>query len=688
MVVCGSFAAFTYGFGTGSNDVANAFGTSVGAKTLTLRQAVLVAAVFEFVGAMVLGRVSTATIAGGIADIVAFQREPEFYAYGMLCALTIASVWQILSSYLSLNTSSTHSIIGCILGFAFVYAGSGGVLWYVPDPTSFPPYKGLVPIVVAWFFSPIFTAIASAIIFSFLKFTFLRRTWGWKASIWSLPVFVFGVFLCCIYFVFTKGAKKTIQGDDAGWTDQKSAWVAAAAAGGCAVVTACFMPFLQGYTERKFADPALEASNPEVAQQGWQARTIEPSYLIKNDGKPVDPEVLMVKEGLEKGDLEDGSHDMTLEEKAEAHKVARKLAKDAAYKALLAEDDTKVWYVKYARKAYRALMHGMDVDIHETIEDDPIVAKIHAKAEVFSPKVEFVFSYLQVFSACCVTFSHGAGEVGYMAGPLGTIVEVVNTGQLNKNVNPILWCVALGAVGLVIGLATYGYNIVRVVGVKLAKLSPTRGFCAEISTAFVILIAAQYGLPTSSSQVITGGIIGVGLCEGVIGVNWRFFAVQFAAWIGTLFVCAIGTAALFSAGAYAPCIQMGQQIIRYEDAVTNLTATIARGASTILTRYNATAIAGKSGSLTGAEIAKLASYLTKVSSAATTEIGLKTMTAAPANVINALYQVLSVLQNNTVMTIGQPTGWGPKPGALLCFNGTMNGTACASPILVPVLQRI
>jgi sodium-dependent phosphate transporter len=100
-----------------------------------------------------------------------------------------------------------------------------------------------------------------------------------------------------------------------------------------------------------------------------------------------------------------------------------------------------------------------------------------------------------------------------MAGPLGTIVEVVNTGQLNKNVNPILWCVALGAVGLVIGLATYGYNIVRVVGVKLAKLSPTRGFCAEISTAFVILIAAQYGLPTSSSQVITGGIIGVGLCE-------------------------------------------------------------------------------------------------------------------------------------------------------------------------------
>ena len=69
------------------------------------------------------------------------------------------------------------------------------------------------------------------------------------------------------------------------------------------------------------------------------------------------------------------------------------------------------------------------------------------------------------------------------------------------------------------GLATYGYNVTRAMGVRLAKLSPTRGFCAELSTALVIMICAQYGLPTSSSQVITGGIIGVGLCE-VRAVFW------------------------------------------------------------------------------------------------------------------------------------------------------------------------
>ncbi len=146
------------GFGTGSNDVANAFGTSVGAKTLTLRQAVLVrvlnkdlwclimstndsfassmtqvgawiqlraqiAAIFEFVGAMVLGRV------------------PEVLAYGMVCAMTVSGIWQIVASYFELNVSSTHSIIGSIIGFALVYGGSDAITWDEPDPTSFPPVK-------------------------------------------------------------------------------------------------------------------------------------------------------------------------------------------------------------------------------------------------------------------------------------------------------------------------------------------------------------------------------------------------------------------------------------------------------------------------------------------------------------------------------------------------------------------
>lgn len=78
-----------------------------------------------------------------------------------------------------------------------------------------------------------------------------------------------------------------------------------------------------------------------------------------------------------------------------------------------------------------------------------------------------------------------------MAGPLATIWEIYQTGALQKNVQPPVWIILIGALGLVIGLATYGYNVTRAMGVQLAKLTPTRGFSAELATSFTIMIAAQ-----------------------------------------------------------------------------------------------------------------------------------------------------------------------------------------------------
>lgn len=104
---------------------------------------------------------------------------------------------------------------------------------------------------------------------------------------------------------------------------------------------------------------------------------------------------------------------------------------------------------------------------------------------------ETVLCAQQVFSAICVIFAHGAGEVGYMAGPLATIWDVYQKGMLNKSVSPPVWVILIGATGLVVGLATYGYNVTRAMGVQLAKLTPTRGFSAELATSFTIMIAAQ-----------------------------------------------------------------------------------------------------------------------------------------------------------------------------------------------------
>ena len=93
----------------------------------------------------------------------------------------------------------------------------------------------------------------------------------------------------------------------------------------------------------------------------------------------------------------------------------------------------------------------------------------------------------------------------------------------------------------------------RSMGTAMAKLTPTRGFCAELATATVIMVAAQSGLPTSSSQCLVGGIVGVGLCESLKGgINWKLFGQQFASWIGTLAVVALSTAAVFAQGIYTP----------------------------------------------------------------------------------------------------------------------------------------
>lgn len=92
-----------------------------------------------------------------------------------------------------------------------------------------------------------------------------------------------------------------------------------------------------------------------------------------------------------------------------------------------------------------------------------------------------------------------------MAGPLTTIYHNYTKGELHsKGFEPPIWVVIVGALGLVIGLATYGYKVTQAMGVKLAKLSPSRGFAAELATALIITLAAQYKLPTSSSQCITG----------------------------------------------------------------------------------------------------------------------------------------------------------------------------------------
>jgi phosphate/sulfate permease len=397
----------------------------------------------------------------------------------------------------------------------------------------FPPYKGVLIIVLSWFFSPILTGVASAILFRLSRTLVLRSPHAYKRSFFVLPPMAFLTFWVNIYFVFTKGAAKVLSGEADGWTDVRAGWIAAVCAGGVAMLSIFFV----------------------IPLMHHRINTI---YQLRDEAA--------IKEAAERDDLENAKAEPVV-----AADVDKADADGLDTIAVAADDAPQGRAAKlraYMKRARDAAMHGMEVDVHAIVEEDELVAAIHANAEVFDEKAETVFSYMQVFSAICVIFAHGAGEVGYMSGPLGAIFSIIRSGSLSSSTSPPIWTVLVGALGLIIGLGTYGYSVTRAIGTRMAKLTASRGFAAELSTSMVIMIAAQYGLPTSSSQCITGGIIGIALCEGKGGLNVKFLFQTFMSWVWTVVFMALLTGFFFAQGAYAPSAQMARQVGYYEEALS------------------------------------------------------------------------------------------------------------------------
>lgn len=129
LVLIAAAFGFLMAWGIGANDVANAMGTSVGTKSLTIRQAILIAMIFEFAGAYLAGGEVTATIKDGIIDSTAFSAEPDLLVLGMIAALLAAGIWLVLASFYGWPVSTTHSIIGAIVGFTLVSVGADAVQW-------------------------------------------------------------------------------------------------------------------------------------------------------------------------------------------------------------------------------------------------------------------------------------------------------------------------------------------------------------------------------------------------------------------------------------------------------------------------------------------------------------------------------------------------------------------------------
>ena len=190
--VCGFFMAW----GIGANDVANAMGTSVGARALTLWQAVLVACVFEFAGAYLAGGEVTSTIRKGIIDAGVMSDSPELLVYGMIASLLAAGIWLLIASYFGWPVSTTHSIVGAIVGFAAVGIGFDAVKW------------GQVgSIVASWVVSPVMAGTISFLLFTSVKRLILQTSDPFMSAKRYVPFYMFLAGFVVSMVTFLKGLK-------------------------------------------------------------------------------------------------------------------------------------------------------------------------------------------------------------------------------------------------------------------------------------------------------------------------------------------------------------------------------------------------------------------------------------------------------------------------------------------------
>jgi PiT family inorganic phosphate transporter len=392
--IAGALALYM-AWGIGANDVANAMGTSVGSRSLTIRRAIIIAGVLEFTGAFLAGGHVTDTVRKGILDTSEFAARPELLTYGMLASLAAAATLLLGATRMGLPVSTTHAIVGAIVGFGSVGLGFDAVNW-----------GKVAQIVASWVTSPLMGGALAFMIFHLVQRTVLDRRDPMEAAKNAGPFFVFAVFFIIGLVTMFKGLKHV--GLDLDFTQ------AVLRAGAIAAVAAV------------------------VAR-------------------------MVLKRIKSQPQAENGSR-------------------------------------------FR--------------------------------DVERVFAILVIMTASSVAFAHGSNDVANAIGPLAAIINVEQGLDLASKAPVAPWMLVVGGIGIVIGLATLGYRVIETIGKKITELTPSRAFAAELAAATTIVLASRLGIPVSTTHILVGAVLGVGLARGIGALDSRVVGSILVSWVATLPIAA------------------------------------------------------------------------------------------------------------------------------------------------------
>jgi PiT family inorganic phosphate transporter len=398
--------AFGFGlymtWGIGANDVANAMGTSVGSGALTVKQAIIVAAIMEFAGAYLAGGGVASTISKGIIDGTAFEPVPELLVMGMLSALLAAGIWLMVATMRGWPVSTTHTIIGAVVGVGVAAIGMDAVHW-----------DKMGEIVASWFVSPVLGGFFALLLTLSIRKLILNtddpisqaRKWG--------PFYAFLVGWLVSLVTITKGLKH-----------------------------------------------------------------------IKIHLTDVEGQIL-------------------------------------------------------------ALVIGVALAIIAKLMMNRIKTDERADKDFHYASVEKLFIPLMVFTGAAMAFAHGSNDVANGIGPMAAVIQLIETKAVSAKSAVTPFMLFIGGVGIVIGLATYGYKVMATIGNKITELTPTRGYCATIAASFVVVLASGLGLPVSTTHIAVGAVMGVGLARGIGALDLRVIGGIILSWFITVPVGAILAALIF-----------------------------------------------------------------------------------------------------------------------------------------------
>ena len=588
IVIVGGFASFYNSWGIGANDCANSFATSVGSKVLTLKQALVVAAIFEFLGAFLAGSHVTSAIRKKIVNFEIFEDNPGALMLGMVCSNFAAAIWLHIASYLKLPVSTTHSIVGAIIGFSLAYNGSDSVKWDIDG--------GVGGIILSWIISPLLASLFAFIFYISLKFFVFKSKNAVNRTLMLFPGLTLLVFAVNSYFIFYKGAPQLDLDELPDWEVHTIAWCVAICMSALTIV------FYVPYARKKIYGKPYEGyicykigrvfrvigckldyivsgivhivhmafykiglcSSPKKHNTKYEEECVESENsdratttrvtIDENDENDENNDLVTDRTNSYKeatinigGELRSSSStDNELRNRnicEPSITFAPYVVEQPALKPMIDENKNLDENIKALKKQTR------DLQIQKKNEK---ISRLHINANDIDEDVEKLFSSLQVITASCSSFAHGANDVANSIAPLATAVAIYHTGEVNKKNEVPLWLLFMGGIGIVFGLGTWGYKIIDRIGRELTKISPSRGSVIELSAALTVLIASRAEMPVSTTHCQIGAVFGCGVGDGKNNLEWKLFRDIILSWLVTLPAAGLISAALFSFAIYSP----------------------------------------------------------------------------------------------------------------------------------------